>query len=113
MKNIWETQVQGEHAMVVMRKGIVMSWVEPGRTIMRTVFAVVAVLFGVCPQVAEGYRDHGSWMKTLHDKAVYFEKNTAERHNILGTYPSSVRLVPPNHYVDPKLGGWKSLVETG
>ena len=113
MKYIWEFPLQGEHAMVVMRKGIIVSWVEPGRTIMRTVFAVVAVLFGVWPQVAEGYRDHGSWMKTLHDKAVYFEKNTAERHNILGTYPSSVRLVPPNHYVDPKLGGWKSLVETG
>ncbi len=62
---------------------------------------------------AEAYRDHGSWKKTLHEKAVYFAKNTEERHNIEGTYPSSVRLLPPNHYVDPKLGGWKTLVETG
>ncbi|MFV2065989.1 MAG: WD40/YVTN/BNR-like repeat-containing protein [Pirellulales bacterium] len=64
-------------------------------------------------QSGEAHRDHGSWKKTLHEKALYFAKNTAERHNIEGTYPSSVRLLPPNHYVDPSLGGWKGLVETG
>jgi photosystem II stability/assembly factor-like uncharacterized protein len=62
---------------------------------------------------ATAQRDVGSWKKTLRDKANYFEKNTEERHNILGTYPSSVRLVPPKHYVDPALGGWRSLTETG
>ena len=31
-------------------------------------------------------RDHGSWIKTLDEKAVSFERDTAERHNILGTY---------------------------
>lgn len=80
---------------------------------MRAVVAVLVILCGMWPQVAEAYRDHGSWMKTLHDKAMYFEKNAAERHNILGTYPSSVRLIPPKHYVHPQLGGWKTLVETG
>ena len=91
MKNIWEIRAcEGSYKKELRR---VLG--ESRRTIMRTIFALVTVLFGLCPQVAEGYRDHGSWMKTLHEKAVYFEKNTAERHNILGTYPSSVRLVPP------------------
>lgn len=58
-------------------------------------------------------RDHGSWRKTLHEKAMSFERDTAERHNIVGTYPSIVRIVPPTHYVDPSLGGWRTLVETG
>ncbi len=58
-------------------------------------------------------RDHGSWKKTLHEKATVFERDAAERHNILGTYPSSVRIVPPTHYVDPSLGGWRSFVDTG
>ena len=80
---------------------------------MRVRFLVLAVLCGMCTGVAEAHRDHGSWMKTLHDKATYFEQNAAERHNILGTYPSSVRLVPPAHYTDPALGSWKTLVETG
>ena len=42
-------------------------------------------------------RDRGSWRQTLHDKAIYFNQQTAERHNILGSYPSSVRLLPPKH----------------
>jgi len=74
----------------------------------------VAVVLGLLsPLSAEAQRDRGSWKKTLHEKAVYFAKNTAQRHNIEGTYPSSVRLLPPNHYVNPSLGGWKTLVETG
>ena len=80
---------------------------------MRALVIVLVMLCGMWPTVAEAHRDHGSWMKTLHDKAMYFERNSAERHNILGTYPSSVRLVPAKHYVDPELGGWKTLVETG
>jgi photosystem II stability/assembly factor-like uncharacterized protein len=58
-------------------------------------------------------RDHGSWRKTLHEKAMNFERDTSERHNILGTYPSIVRIVPPTHYVDPSLGGWRTFVDTG
>jgi hypothetical protein len=80
---------------------------------MRALVVVLLILLGLWPGKAEAYRDHGSWMKTLHEKAVFFERNTAERHNILGTYPSSVRLVPAKHYVAPELGGWKTLVETG
>ena len=80
---------------------------------MRAVFAMCVTWLLFCSFDAAAYRDHGSWMKTLEEKAKTFERNVAERHNILGTYPSSVRLVPPNHYVDPSLGGWKSLVETG
>ncbi|MCH8291938.1 hypothetical protein IH992_12665 [Candidatus Poribacteria bacterium] len=59
------------------------------------------------------YRDRGSWKKTLHEKAVFFEKNTKERHNILGSYPSSVRLIPPKHYASSQEGAWKQIVETG
>ena len=73
---------------------------------------LVVLSVGISTQ-SHANRDHGSWMKTLEEKADIFGRNIAERHNILGTYPSSVRLVPPNHYVDPSLGGWKSLVETG
>ncbi len=62
---------------------------------------------------ARAARDHGSWRQTLHKKAMIFERDTAERHNILGTYPSSVRIVPPTHYVDPSLGGWRTFVDTG
>jgi hypothetical protein len=29
----------------------------------------------------------GSWKKALHKKAMFFEKNAHERHNILGSYP--------------------------
>ncbi len=77
-------------------------------------FVVILVLSSLfCSTESLAYRDQGSWMKTLEEKAEYFERNAAQRHNILGTYPSSVRLVPPEHYVDPSLGGWKSLVETG
>ena len=75
---------------------------------------LLSILFCLLlPLQATAQRDVGSWKKTLQDKANYFEKNTEERHNILGTYPSSVRLVPPTHYVDPALGGWRSLTETG
>ena len=80
---------------------------------MKLQFFVGVVLCLLSPLNAEAHRDRGSWKKTLHEKAVYFAKNTAERHNIKGTYPSSVRLLPPNHYVDPSLGGWKTLVATG
>lgn len=66
------------------------------------------IVFEVCAA-----RDHNSWRRTLHEKAVVFERDTAERHNILGTYPSSVRIVPPTHYVDPSLGGWRTFVDTG
>jgi|GEM_PF-1675526 len=67
-------------------------------------------------------RDRGSWKQTLQDKAIYFNQQTAQRHNILGSYPSSVRLLPPKHYVSlPGLpvqaglqqGAWQHLVETG
>ncbi len=75
---------------------------------------LIAVVFSLFfSSSSEAHRDHGSWKKTLHEKALYFARNTAERHNIEGTYPSSVRLLPPKHYVDPSLGGWKTLVETG
>ena len=59
------------------------------------------------------YHDRGSWRKTLHQKAVSFEKNTQERHNILGSYPSSVRLIPPKHYAGPQDGAWQQIMETG
>jgi len=59
------------------------------------------------------YRDRGSWKKTLHEKALFFEKNTQERHNILGSYPSSVRLVPPKHYTSSQEGAWEQIVQTG
>jgi len=62
---------------------------------------------------ADAYRDRGSWKKTLHEKALAFENNAAQRHNIEGTYPSSIRLIPTDRYVDPKLGGWRTLIETG
>jgi len=59
------------------------------------------------------YRDKGSWEKTLHEKALFFEKNTQERHNILGSYPSSVRLIPPKHYAGSQEGAWEQIVQTG
>jgi hypothetical protein len=80
---------------------------------MKLQFFIGVVLCLLSPLNAEAHRDRGSWKKTLHEKAAYFAKNTAERHNIEGTYPSSVRLLPPNHYVDPSLGGWKTLIATG
>lgn len=46
---------------------------------------------------ARAQRDRGSWKRTLHDKAAFFEKHAKERHNIVGSYPSSVRLLPPKH----------------
>lgn len=62
---------------------------------------------------AHTYRDKGSWQKTLHEKALFFEKNTRERHNILGSYPSSVRLIPPKHYAGSREGAWEQIVQTG
>ncbi len=59
------------------------------------------------------YRDRGSWKKTLHEKALFFEKNAQERHNILGSYPSSVRLIPPKHYAGSQEGAWEQIVQTG
>jgi hypothetical protein len=59
------------------------------------------------------YRDRGSWKKTLAAKAEQFERNTHQRHNILGTYPSSVRLIPPQHHAGSQNGAWKTVVETG
>jgi photosystem II stability/assembly factor-like uncharacterized protein len=59
------------------------------------------------------YHDRGSWKKTLHQKAAFFEKNAQERHNILGSYPSSVRLIPPKHYAGPQKGAWQQIIETG
>jgi photosystem II stability/assembly factor-like uncharacterized protein len=78
---------------------------------MKMLMALLICGMWVCDAAAQ--RDLGSWKKPLHDKALHFERNTAERHNILGTYPSSVRLVPPRHFVDSALGGWRSLTETG
>ena len=62
---------------------------------------------------AHTYRDKGSWKKTLHEKALFFEKNTQDRHNILGSYPSSVRLTPPKHYAGSQEGAWEQIVQTG
>ena len=78
---------------------------------MKQVISVCVCLVWMCP--AGAYLDYGSWRNTLEGKAALFEKNADERHNILGTYPSSVILTPPRHYVDPGGGGWKTLVETG
>ncbi len=62
---------------------------------------------------ARAQRDRGSWKRTLHDKAAFFEKHAKERHNIVGSYPSSVRLLPPKHYAGSQEGAWKRIVETG
>ncbi|MBT3383315.1 MAG: hypothetical protein HN778_14955 [Prolixibacteraceae bacterium] len=65
-------------------------------------------------RTAGDYHDSGSWKKTLNDKAVYFEKNTIERHNIEGTYPSSVRLRPPTRFYNgSQKDAWKILNTTG
>jgi len=44
---------------------------------------------------------------------MFFEKNVRERHNILGSYPSSVRLIPPRHYAGSQKGAWQQIIETG
>lgn len=59
------------------------------------------------------YHDRGSWKKSLHEKAMILEKNAQERHNILGSYPSSVRLIPPKHYAGSQEGAWQQIIETG
>ncbi len=65
-------------------------------------------------RTAGEYHDQGTWEKTLHDKAIYFERNTKERHNIEGTYPSSVRLRPPTRfYTGSQKDAWKKLNSTG
>ncbi|MDP6040333.1 MAG: hypothetical protein QGG64_17405, partial [Candidatus Latescibacteria bacterium] len=65
------------------------------------------------PYGTHTYHDRGSWKKTLEEKAMFFEENTAERHNILGSYPSSVRLIPPKHYAGSQEGAWQQIIETG
>ncbi|MEO2046641.1 MAG: hypothetical protein ABGX16_08715 [Pirellulales bacterium] len=95
-------------------------------TTQRTLLVCVVLFSSLTPVQAvtqnRGSRDRGSWEKTLHDKAAYFNQQTAQRHNILGSYPSSVRLLPPRHYVSlPSLptqaglqqGAWPQIVETG
>ena len=62
---------------------------------------------------AHTYHDRGSWRKALHEKAEFFETNAKERHSILGSYPSSVRLIPPRHHAGPQEGAWQQLIETG
>ena len=62
---------------------------------------------------AGDYHDRGSWKHSLQEKALYFEKNAAERHNIEGTYPSSVRLHPPEYYAGSQQGAWGKINTTG
>lgn len=76
------------------------------------IVCLVSIIFAASLE-SEGYRDRGSWKKTLHEKSAYFEENTKERHNIEGTYPSSVRLIPPKHYAGSQQGAWKHIIETG
>ena len=65
-------------------------------------------------RTAGDYHDGGSRKKTLHTKAIYFEKNTKERHNIEGTYPSSVRFRPPTRfYSGTQHEAWKKLNTSG
>jgi photosystem II stability/assembly factor-like uncharacterized protein len=65
-------------------------------------------------QKAGEYHDNGSWKKTLHNKAIFFDENTKERHNIEGTYPSSVRLRPPTRfYSGSQKDAWKKINTTG
>lgn len=73
------------------------------------------VLAVLCSGVgsAHGQRDRGSWKQTLRAKALHFEENAAQRHNIVGSYPSSVRLLPPKHYAGPQEGAWSQIVATG
>jgi len=80
---------------------------------MKSRLPAVIVLLAVFGTNAYTHRDRGSWKKTLHEKAVYFEKNTKERHNIEGSYPSSVRLIPPDYYAGSQEDAWKQIVETG
>ena len=77
----------------------------------RWFYMALLILLIVAPSNA--CRDRGSWKKSLHEKALCFEKQTKERHNILGSYPSCVPLVPPRHYAGSQEGAWKQLVETG
>jgi hypothetical protein len=65
------------------------------------------------PFAQHTYRDRGSWKKTLHAKAEFFEAHTEERHNILGSFPSSVRLLPPKSYAGSQEGAWQQVIETG
>ena len=80
---------------------------------MRTLFLGLALvcIFGI--HYSDAYQDRGSWKKDLHSKAIFFEKNAQERHNILGSYPSSVQLTPPEFYAGSQQDAWKQLIETG
>jgi photosystem II stability/assembly factor-like uncharacterized protein len=62
---------------------------------------------------AQANRDRGSWKKPLHEKAVSLEMQIQERHDIVGSYPSMVQLVPPKHYAGSQQGAWKKLIESG
>ncbi len=62
---------------------------------------------------AHANRDRDSWKKPLHDKAVSLEKQIRQRHDIVGSYPSMVLLVPPKHYAGSQQGAWKKLIDTG
>jgi hypothetical protein len=73
----------------------------------------ILILIALFSVDASAYRDRGSWKKTLQDKAEFFEWHTAARHNIEGTYPSSVRLRPPNHYTPSGNTAWEQIMETG
>ena len=59
------------------------------------------------------HRDRGSWKKPLHEKAELFERHIEQRHNIEGSYPSSVRLIPPKHYAGSQEGAWEKIAESG
>jgi hypothetical protein len=81
----------------------------------RIVFYILLSISTITIVFASDARDRGSWKKPLHSKAVYFEKNMAERHNIDGTCPSSVGILPPKHYAGEgsQKGAWSSFIQTG
>lgn len=62
-------------------------------------------------KTAGKYHDAGSWKKTLRDKAIVFDENTKEQHNIEGTYPSSVRLRPNHFYASSQKNAWKEIFD--
>ena len=81
---------------------------------MRTGWMLLAIAAAVLVcQSTDAHRDHGSWKQTLAAKADQIEKIASARHNILGSYPSSVRLQPPDYYAGDGVDDWKTLVETG
>ena len=80
--------------------------------IRQTLFIIALFFFSTILQAGD-YHDRGSWKKSLSEKAVFFEKNIKERHNIKGTYPSSVRLTPPDYYAGSQEGAWEKIITTG